>query len=194
VLLRYEDQLAYWDDVYVADDNVFDVFTHEIVYGDPRTALAEPRSIAISRPMAQRYFGDENPVGRTLTTDGGGPLNVTLVFEELPEELHLRYDALIAHKGADSRCRRTSPRGSNCCSAETSSSPTSLVTAPTREYARLSEAFFEKYMKVPLKRPTWSGAGSSRRRHPLMNSASSTTCRPAIASTCMRSRPSRHSS
>ena len=48
VLLRHEDQSAYWDDVYLTDQNVFEVFTHEIVYGDPRTALAEPKSIAIS--------------------------------------------------------------------------------------------------------------------------------------------------
>ena len=75
MLLRHEDQNAYWDDVYFADDNVFDVFTHEIVYGDPKTALAEPDWIAISQPCAQRYFGDENPVGRTLTTDGGESLD-----------------------------------------------------------------------------------------------------------------------
>ena len=81
----YEDQKAYWKNVYLADENVFDVFTHEIVYGDPRTALSKPASIAISRRMAQRYFGNENPVGRVLTMDEWKPLNVTLVFEELPE-------------------------------------------------------------------------------------------------------------
>jgi putative ABC transport system permease protein len=154
VLLRYEDQSAYWHDVYIADDNVFEVFTHEIVYGDPRTALKEPRSIAISRRVAQRYFGNENPVGRSLTTDGGGgPLNVTLVFEELPENSHLRYDALVAYKGArlavpadiTARLQRLLDFGNF--------EFTYVVLADgadPREYARLSEAFYEKYMKVQL--------------------------------------------
>ena len=153
VLFRHEDQLAYWDDVYVADDNVFDVFTHEIVYGDPRTALAEPRSIAISRGMAQRYFGNENPVGRTLTTDGGGPLNVTLVFEELPENSHLRYDALIAYKGARFEVPADITTRLQLLLNFGNFEFTYVVLADgadPREYARLSEAFFEKYMKVAL--------------------------------------------
>jgi len=64
VLFRHEDQKAYWEHVYLADANVFDVFTHEIVYGDPHTALTTPGSLAISRRLAQHYFGNENPVGR----------------------------------------------------------------------------------------------------------------------------------
>ena len=59
-------------------------FTHEVVYGDPRTALTEPATIAISRRVAERYFGTANPVGRTLENAVGTPFTVTLVFEDLP--------------------------------------------------------------------------------------------------------------
>jgi putative ABC transport system permease protein len=98
-LLRAGDEVDYWSDTYVADDNVFDVFTHDIVYGDPRTALTQPATIAISRSVAQRYFGTENAVGRTLENAVGTPFTVTLVFEDLPANTHLRYDALFAFKG-----------------------------------------------------------------------------------------------
>jgi putative ABC transport system permease protein len=98
-LLRSGDDAEYWSDTYLADDNVFDVFTHEIVYGDPRAALTEPATIAISRTVAERYFGAENPVGRTLVNAVGTPFTVTLVFEDLPLNSHLRYDALFAFKG-----------------------------------------------------------------------------------------------
>ena len=53
--------------MYVADPNVFDVFTHKILYGDPKTALDAPTSIAVSHTLARRYFGDRNPLGETLT-------------------------------------------------------------------------------------------------------------------------------
>jgi putative ABC transport system permease protein len=153
VLFRYEDQSAYWDDVYLADDNVFEVFTHEIVYGDPRTALAEPNSMAISRRMAQRYFGNENPVGRALMTDGGKPTKVTLVFEELPENSHLRYDALVAYKGRSAEVPTDFTQRLQRLLNFGNFEFTYVVLADgadPREYARLSEAFYEKYMKAGL--------------------------------------------
>lgn len=85
----------YWDNVFVADPNVFEVFTHKIIYGDPRTALEGPQSAAVSRTLAERYFGKENPVGQRLTVDGSDA-EITLVFEDLPENTHLKYDWLFS--------------------------------------------------------------------------------------------------
>ena len=153
VLLRYEDQSAYWSDVYAADDNVFDVFTHEIVYGDPHTALKEPQTIAISRRVAQRYFGNENPIGRTLKTDGGRPIKITLVFEELPENSHLRYDILVAYKGRSAEVPADITERLRRLVNVDFFEFTYVVLADgadPREYARLSEAFREKYMKFGL--------------------------------------------
>ena len=53
-LLRNGGEAEYWSDAYLADDNVFDMFTHEILYGDPRTALTQPSTVAISRTVAER--------------------------------------------------------------------------------------------------------------------------------------------
>jgi putative ABC transport system permease protein len=152
-LLRYEDQSAYWDDIYLADSNVFEVFTHEIIYGDPRTALAEPNSIAISRRMAQRYFGAENPIGRTLLTDGGRSLAVRLVFEELPENSHLRYDALLSNKGAGSEVPTDFTERLQRLVNLGDFEYTYVVLADgadPREYPKLSEAFNDKYTKFAL--------------------------------------------
>jgi putative ABC transport system permease protein len=96
MLIRHGDDAAYWDDVYFADDSVFDLFTHEIVYGDPKTALHDPASVAVSRTFARRYFGDANPIGETIENDAGVPVRITLVFEDLPENSHLKYDALFS--------------------------------------------------------------------------------------------------
>jgi putative ABC transport system permease protein len=86
---------AYWTDFYVTDPNIFDVFTFEILYGDPKTALEAPSSIAISRRMAEYYFGDENPMGERLAFDGVEGV-ITLVFENMPENTHLKYDLLAS--------------------------------------------------------------------------------------------------
>ncbi len=96
VLFQHEDDAFYWDDVYLADKNVFDVFTHKIIYGDPKTALSDPLSMAVSESFARRYFGDANPIGKTISSDAA--LNkITLVFADLPENTHLKYNALISY-------------------------------------------------------------------------------------------------
>lgn len=84
----------HWDRVYLADPSVFDVFSHNISRGDPSTALDDPYSIAISESFAQYYFGDENPIGKKVLS-GGMAYAVTLVFADLPENTHLKYDALL---------------------------------------------------------------------------------------------------
>ena len=96
-LIRYEDQAYYWEDVYFATDNVFDIFTHEVLAGDPATALVDPTSVAVSETFARRYFGDENPIGKTVTTDAGRPLSISLVFADLPDNTHMKYDMLLSY-------------------------------------------------------------------------------------------------
>lgn len=96
-VFTYEDIRLAWDDIYTADDNVFDVFEHEILYGDPRTALIDMNSIAVSESLAQTYFGDENPIGKILQSDNSN-FRVTLVFSDLPENTHLKYDALLPYR------------------------------------------------------------------------------------------------
>ena len=95
VMLRYEDQGFFWDTVARVTPNVFDVFTHEVVYGDLKTALSDPRAIAVSETFARRYFGTENPVGKVITSDVRDPLTIAAVFADLPENTHLRYDVLL---------------------------------------------------------------------------------------------------
>ena len=96
-LFRYEDQLYYWD-VYVVGPNVFDVFSHDVIYGDPDTALVDGFSLAVSETFAKRYFGDENPIGEVLTSETGEKVSITLVFADLPENTHLKYDALFSNQ------------------------------------------------------------------------------------------------
>jgi len=97
ILIRHEDDAYYWENVYFADDNVFDIFTHEVIYGDPETALVEPGSVAVSETFARRYFGDANPIGETIMTDAGTPNTITLMFADLPDNTHMKYDALYSY-------------------------------------------------------------------------------------------------
>lgn len=95
IMMRHGDDGFFWDRIFTVTPNVFDVFSHDIVFGDPKTDLSDRRGIAVSQSFARRYFGDENPVGEVMTSDVLGPMPISLVFADLPENTHLKYDVLI---------------------------------------------------------------------------------------------------
>ena len=94
-VLTTDERRASWDALYFADPEVFEIFTHQIVFGDIQSALDDPNSIVLSRSLAEYYFGDSNPVGQFISR-GERRLRVTLVFEDFPENTHLRYNALLS--------------------------------------------------------------------------------------------------
>ena len=96
VLIRYGNDAFYWNNVFFADDNIFEVFTHNIIYGDPTTALVEPKSVAVSESFSKKYFGNANPIGETISVEEDIS-KITLVFADLPENSHLKYDVLFSH-------------------------------------------------------------------------------------------------
>lgn len=93
-ILRYENNQRPWNNMYLADASVFEIFSHRVLYGDSKTAFSKPFSVAISESVASYYFGDENPVGKTMIA-ASIPFTVTLVFADLPQNTHLKYDALF---------------------------------------------------------------------------------------------------
>lgn len=86
----------YWERLYSADNNVFKILTHDILYGDPQTALLDPSSMAVSESFARRYFGERNPIGESISTDIN-TYRIDLVFADLPANSHLQYDALLSY-------------------------------------------------------------------------------------------------
>jgi len=95
-LFRHKDDTFYWDNIYFADDNIFNIFTHNVIYGDPKTALVDPTSVAVCESFANKYFGDTNPIGETISDDVA-TYKITLVFADLPENSHLKYDVLLSY-------------------------------------------------------------------------------------------------
>ncbi len=96
------DGSATTEDVARVDADFFKVFDLPMVAGDKATALADPASIIISRSAARRYFGEGNPVGRTMTLafEKPGRYRVTGVFEDLPRNTDLKF-SIVARQGRD---------------------------------------------------------------------------------------------
>jgi putative ABC transport system permease protein len=83
------------DNTYFVDPSFITMFSFPFIYGDPRSALKNQNDIAISRSVSQKFFGNENPVGKELRINDRWPLIVTGVFEDIPENSSIRFDALV---------------------------------------------------------------------------------------------------
>jgi putative ABC transport system permease protein len=92
-LVRYRDKL-YHENIFFADPEIFNVFSFPLVRGNPRNALKETHSILISEEMRVKYFGDDNPVGKTLTIDENRDYKITGVFKNIPRNSHFRFNFL----------------------------------------------------------------------------------------------------
>ena len=91
------------DSVYFADSTVFDVFTVDFISGNPEKALVRPNTMVVTQSFARRFLDKEDPVGQTLTTVDGNLFEVTGVIEDLPQNTHLKYTALISMSTLEKR-------------------------------------------------------------------------------------------
>jgi len=96
-VVRYKDTSFEWQNIWYADNSVFDLFTHDIIYGDPKTALVDPGSVAVSETFARKYFNNANPIGENITFNDK-TYKIMLVFADLPENTSLKYDMLISYR------------------------------------------------------------------------------------------------
>ena len=92
-LVETGEEYFYEPGVMFTDSNVFRVFDFPLNNGDPKTALREPYSIVLSAAMAQKYFGDDDPMGRPLSVDRK-LYKVTGILEEPTYNTHLQFDFL----------------------------------------------------------------------------------------------------
>ncbi len=83
-------------DWYAADNNFFEYFDFEFLHGDAATAFSNPKSVVLTASAAQKYFGTKDLVGQTLETGGYGPITITGVLRDLPENSHLRFNMLFS--------------------------------------------------------------------------------------------------
>ena len=96
-IMKYEDRIYYEKNVYWVNSGMFDVFTLPFVQGDPDHALEAPYTVVITEDTARKYFGDEDPMGKTIIADNGYMLlTVTGVMENFPENAHFQADLLIS--------------------------------------------------------------------------------------------------
>ncbi len=93
--IRYRDRFFNETLLFFADSQVFKVFSYELIAGDPRTALVEPRTMVLTQTLANKYFGKEEALGQTVKLNGRSYL-VTGVMRDLPGNTDFPVNGLVS--------------------------------------------------------------------------------------------------
>jgi ABC-type antimicrobial peptide transport system permease subunit len=103
VLLSVGDRKFEENRIFYADSTFLNVFSFPLVQGDARTALQRPDGILITRDMATKYFGTENPIGKLIRKDNNSDAVVTGVLANIPSNSHLQFDFIIPLSAPEQR-------------------------------------------------------------------------------------------
>jgi len=101
VLIEYRAKRFKEDKVAFSDADLFRIFSFKFKQGSPETALQAPLTIVISEKTAHKYFGKEDPVGKTLKLNNEASYTITGVMEDMPQNSHFRYDIIGTLAGTE---------------------------------------------------------------------------------------------
>ncbi len=98
IFAQYNDKQFKEDKIASVDSNFLELFSIPFIEGDPQTALIQPNSLVVTKAFAQKYFGDENPLGKSLKFTGNidGLVKISGVIDKIPDNSHFHFDAFLS--------------------------------------------------------------------------------------------------
>lgn len=102
-------------DVRAGDSELLDILTCPFIYGNKENFADGLKNIIISRKISEQYFGEEDPVGKTLLIDDQYAFTVQGVFENFPQNMSYRFELLIPFENLKDFDRNLESWGNNFC-------------------------------------------------------------------------------
>ena len=81
---------------FFADSTFFNIFDHEFIHGDPKTVLNESYSVVLTESAAKKYFGDDDPINKTIKFEKQFDLKVTGIIKDVPAQSHFNFDFIAS--------------------------------------------------------------------------------------------------
>jgi putative ABC transport system permease protein len=96
--VQVDEQIFKEERTLFADSSFFDIFSHTVISGDKNTFLRQPGMVILTESTARKYFGNSDPVGKTIygVNPGKKPVTVQGVVNDVPKNSHLQFDLVIS--------------------------------------------------------------------------------------------------
>ncbi len=93
-LIQYNDQ-SFLEKVHMIDPEFLEIFSFPLIKGDRNNVLTDPHSMVLTRKMAEKIFGKEDPIGKIVTLSKQYSFTVTGIIESPPKNSHLWFNILL---------------------------------------------------------------------------------------------------
>jgi len=94
--MRYEEKIFTEKNIYFADENLMGIFDIPMLKGNPHTALTDPYSVILTEDIAQKYFGNEDPINKVIRLNNQFNFKVTGIFKPFPDAAHLHPHMMLS--------------------------------------------------------------------------------------------------
>jgi ABC-type antimicrobial peptide transport system permease subunit len=95
VVVKYGKNVFYESRIVFAEPSVFDMFTFPFIEGNKNTALTGVANVVITENIAHKYFGDKDPIGKTILLDSKFNLKVSGVIKNIPTQSHIQFEFIL---------------------------------------------------------------------------------------------------
>ncbi len=95
-MVQYEDRKFYEKGFFFVDSTFFDVLGYQLILGNAQDVLRNPNSVVVSERAARKFFGEEDPLGKTIKADISLELTVTGIMADPPDNAHMHFDFLVS--------------------------------------------------------------------------------------------------
>lgn len=105
LVIGSENQKYQEDNIIYADSAFFEMFSFPLISGNPATALNAPLSMVITQNIATKFFGNENPLGKTLSFKGQRStyeFEITGIAENPPSNSHIQFEYVFSYESLQS--------------------------------------------------------------------------------------------
>lgn len=95
-IVSYKNKSIVINKLSYSDSTILDVFSFELLNGNPQTVLDAPFKIVLTQTIATKLFGDKNPIGESVLIDNSKLCMVTGVMQDPPENSHIQFEVLVS--------------------------------------------------------------------------------------------------
>ncbi|MEX8547851.1 MAG: ABC transporter permease [Mucilaginibacter sp.] len=96
LLLEYKEKRIQQENLIFIDSNAFKVFSWNLLQGNPQTALVAPNSIVLTQKVAEKFFGNNNALGKIFRVNNELSFTVTGVVADVPVNSQITFNGLIS--------------------------------------------------------------------------------------------------
>lgn len=105
-VVTYEDIKFREKRIHMTDPAFLKIFTFPLIKGNINDALVEPNTVVITEGVARKYFGDDDPIGKTIKLGDSNFCKITGVAADVPDNSHFKFDLLVSYETLNNRTRQ----------------------------------------------------------------------------------------